>query len=558
GCGLEFGVDPGPVSAPLRAAATRAMNEAAAFAETWPEGEPEATAIAEPILDPRFAPSRIQIPLRDRDDVLLSGDELQAWAQRDPDGARTFSMLDLFFRPIMALARFSDDARNAIQDDEALVAATVRLHQADPMMFLPFMGHSQSGQFLFDLLRAGQMPTFTGEIERQPPDGRGRSQVQMRVELDGIDPFSTTHDDIDRPPRSDPEDDGHSTAPPLDRIAARLLAGASDQGARIELTFGDAPSVASTPLSEADQAFVAKEAQAFVVRSKAQGRIIQRLSVAVQIDQTWSVSTSYASDEEGIPAARTADARVVEGFAARSETDPWVIEVAPAALAPLVQALGAGRTVVLKGRAGRAEIGAGERTHATLDEEGGLRITLDAEARAVAADLHTFGPDLPVPVGPVAVVPQEPDDPVVVAKMRGFQAVTLASKLPGGSNPKSEAGPGWAAMAELGARRFEAALAELLHVPGLDRDAVLAATSQPTLGKRVVAVLKLPGEYDMAAVAMLAAATEAEPALQRFFERAEERRRNPVRVALETAGILLGILGFMVACLVCVGLLLGR
>lgn len=149
---IECGAEPAPASKALRSAVATSMNAAARFAFSWKLGTPPATR---------------ETHIEDREAIVadklgVHGAELQAWAAREPMGARAWSRMDDWFLPLMALARFSEQARDEIRADAELRAAYESLAEADRLMFFgaAIAANSNAGRFVQNLIVAGEMPAF--------------------------------------------------------------------------------------------------------------------------------------------------------------------------------------------------------------------------------------------------------------------------------------------------------------------------------------------------------------------------------------------------------------
>jgi hypothetical protein len=176
GAMLESGATPGLASAPLRQALTKKMRAASRFAETWKEGEPPETDV-EPI---------------EAFDAIVNGQpvdpsELQWWAARDPANARTWSRMDDWFLPMMALSRTDEQCRREVIDDAGLRQAYGQLKEVDPSMFhFAGYGNSSAGTHFEKLITENTLPTFADEVA-EPTEYQGSAKLlnDMAEQLSG-------------------------------------------------------------------------------------------------------------------------------------------------------------------------------------------------------------------------------------------------------------------------------------------------------------------------------------------------------------------------------------
>lgn len=162
GAMLEFGADAKLASVPLRKAVARRMREASAFSATWGDGKPLPSDVDH--VEPFDATINQE---------SVEPKELQAWAARDPKNARTWSRMDDWFLPIMALARMDQAGRQEIVGDKELREAYFQLKENDPAMFIGRgFGNSNAGCHFENLIVLNKMPMFDDEmVEPDEPEG---------------------------------------------------------------------------------------------------------------------------------------------------------------------------------------------------------------------------------------------------------------------------------------------------------------------------------------------------------------------------------------------------
>lgn len=171
---LESGANTKPASGPLRRALASRMREASRFAETWRAGEPPACDV-----------EHIEAFHATVNRKFVEPDELQNWAARDAGHARTWSRMDDWFLPIMALARMDAEGRREIVEDEDLRQAYGALKAADPSMFLwGELGNSKAGTHFEGLMADNAMPAFADELpKRAEPEGPAKLLDDMARRL---------------------------------------------------------------------------------------------------------------------------------------------------------------------------------------------------------------------------------------------------------------------------------------------------------------------------------------------------------------------------------------